>query len=129
MYRLILASLTVMSACSTLPVSVTSDQPRSTWSLNDLLNDSSRILTQTIRGSLGAIQDRIELDTATTPGTDGEETTHLHLKLFPSGKSQPDDAIGLEGTFRRFPNASAPHFGFDFRMVPPPHKPDPKEVI
>ncbi|WP_447986370.1 hypothetical protein [Nitrospira sp. Nam74] len=132
MYRLILASLTVMAALSVLPASAASgEQPStpSTWSLNDILNHGSRILTETITQGLAVIQDRIEMDATTTPSSDGEESTHLLLKLFPNGKSQPDDAMSLEGTFRRSPDPSDKHFGFDLRIMPPKPKAEPKEYI
>lgn len=99
MYRHIVAALAVTVVLSALPVSAASDEQRSRWSLNDILNESSRIVTETITHGFAAIQDRIEMDTTTTPSAEGEETTHLRLKLFPNGKSKPDDAIGMEGTF------------------------------
>lgn len=127
MYRLILALLTLTIALSTPPASAASDEQR--WSLDDILNHGGRLLTETITQGLAIIQDRIEMNATTTPGPHGEESTHLLLKVFPNGKSQPDDAMGLEGTFRRSPDPSDQHFGFDFRIVPPKHKADPKEYI
>jgi hypothetical protein len=129
MYRLILAVLTLMAALSVLPAFAASSEQRPAWSLDDILNQGSRILTETITQGLAIIQDRIEMDASMTPGSNGEESTHLLLKLFPNGKSQPDDAMSLEGTFRRSPDPSDQHFGFDFRIVPPKHKADPKEYI
>ena len=129
MYRHIVAALTVLTALSAAPASAASDEPRSGWSLNDILNQGNRLLTETITHGLAIIQDRIEMDATTIPDSDGEESTHLRLKVFPNGKSQPEDAVGLEGTFRRSPDLSAPHFGFDFRIVPPKRKAEPKEYI
>jgi hypothetical protein len=129
MYRLLLSLFTVLTAVSSIPASAASSEPRSAWSFNDMLNQSSQILTETITRGLAIIQDRIEMETTTIPSTDGEEATNLRLKLFPNGKSQPDDAIGLEGTFRRSPDASANHFGFDFRIIPPTRNADAKEYI
>ena len=129
MYRLILASLTVISALSVLPASAASDEERSAWSLNDILNHGSRLLTETITQGLAIIQDRIEMDATTMPSPGGEESTHLLLKLFPNGKSQPDDSMSLEGIFRRSPDPSEQHFSFDFHIVPPKHKAELKEYI
>ena len=129
MYRLILAVLTLTTALCAIPALAASGEERSGWSLDDILNQGGRLLTETITQGLAIIQDRIEMNATTTPGPDGEESTHLLLKVFPNGKSQPDDAMGLEGTFRRSPDPSDQHFGFDFRIVPPKHKADPKEYI
>src|SRR5687767_10649262 len=106
MYRLILVLLAASTALSVLPASAASGEERSAWSLNDILNHGSRLLTETITQGLAIIQDRIEMDATTMPGQNGEDSTHLLLKLFPNGKSQPDDAMSLEGTFRRFPDPS-----------------------
>jgi hypothetical protein len=129
MYRLILASLTAMTALSVVPAFAASDEQRSGWSLNDILNQGNRVLTDTIAQGLAIIQDRIEINATTTPESDGEESTHLRLKLFPNGKSQPDDAMSVEGTFRRSPDPADQHFGFDFRIVPPKPKAEPKKYI
>jgi hypothetical protein len=129
MNRFIVAVLAFITVVGAVPVSAASGEQRSAWSLGDILNQGSRLLTETITQGLAMIQDRIEMDATTTPGSDGEESTHLRLKLFPNGKSQPDDAMSVEGTFRRSPDASDQHFGFDFRIVPPKHKADPKEYI
>lgn len=123
------ALFTVMTALSALPASASSGEQRPAWSLDDILNQGSRILTETITQGLAIIQDRIEMNATTTPGSDGEESTHLLLKLFPNGKSQPDDAMSVEGTFRRPTDPVDQHFGFDFRILPPKHKVDPKESI
>jgi hypothetical protein len=129
MNRFIVAVLAFITVVGAVPVSAASGEQRSAWSLGDILNQGSRLLTETITQGLAMIQDRIEMDATTTPGSDGEESTHLRLKLFPNRKSQPDDAMSVEGTFRRSPDASDQHFGFDFRIVPPKHKADPKEYI
>lgn len=129
MSRLALTLWTVLTLVFASSAYAASEDQRSTWSLTDMLNQGGRILTETITQGLAVIQDRLEVNATTTPSADGEESTHLHLKLFPSGKSQPDDAIGLEGTFRRSPDSSPPHFGFDLRILPPTHSTDPKEYI
>ena len=131
MYRLIVAVLAVITVTvlSAFPTFAGSDEQRAAWSLNDILNHSSRIFTETITHGLASIQDRIEMNATTTPGENGEDSTHLVLKLFPNGKGQPDDAIGLQGTVRRYPGSSDTHFGLDFRIVPPTRKADPKEYM
>jgi hypothetical protein len=129
MYRLIVALLTVSTALSALPAFAASGEQRSAWSLDDILNQGSQVLTETITRGLAIIQDRVEMNATTTPGSDGEESTHLRLKLFPNGKSQPDDAMSVEGTIRRSPDASNQHFGFDFHITSPKQKRDPKEFI
>lgn len=127
MYRLILVWFTVMTTVSAIPADAASAEQRSLWSFNDILDEGNRLLMETITQGLAIIQDRIEMDAITTPSPDGEESTHLRLKLFPNGKSRPDDAMSVEGIFRRFPDRE--HFGFDFRIVTPKHKADPKEYI
>jgi hypothetical protein len=129
MYRRILAVFAFMAVLTALPVFAESDGPGSAWSLNDILSQGSRILTDTITQGLAIIQDRIELDSTTMPGPQGEESTHLRLKLFPKGKAEPDAAMSLEGTFRRSPDRTDQPFGFDFRIVPPKHKADPQDYI
>jgi hypothetical protein len=125
-FIVVVLALTVVNV---VPAFAASGEQRSAWSLDDILNQGSRILTETITHGLNIIQDRIQMEATTTPGSDGEESTHLRLKLFPNGKSQPDDAMSVEGTFRRSPEAPDQHFSFDFRIVPPKHKADPKEYI
>ena len=129
MYRLIVSLLTVSTVLSALPASAASGEQRSAWSLDDILNHGSQLLTETLTRGLAIIQHRVEMNATTTPGSDGEESTHLRLKLFPNGKSQPDDAMSVEGTIRRSPDPSNQHFGFDFHITPPKHKADPKEYI
>lgn len=129
MYRLMLALLTVSTALYALPVSAASNEQRSAWSLDDILNQGSRLLTETITQGLAIIQDRVEMNATTTPGQDGEQSTHLLLKVFPNGKGQPDDAMSVEGTIRRSPDPSNQHFGFEFHITPPKHKADPKDYI
>ena len=129
MNRLMLL-MTGTMALIVLPAYAASDEPRSEWSLNEILNQGSRLLTDSITYGLAIVQNHVEFDSSTTGGpSNGEESTHLRLKLFPNGKSQPDDALSAEGTFRRSVDPSDRHFGFEFRLLPPKHSSDPKEYI
>ncbi|SRR6476469_7397963 len=129
MNRLMLL-MTGTMALIVLPAYAASDEPRSAWSLNEILNQGSRLLTDSITHGLAIVQNHVEFDSSTTGGpSNGEESTHLRLKLFPNGKSQPDDALSAEGTFRRSVDPSDRHFGFEFRLLPPKHSSDPKEYI
>jgi len=122
--------MTGMMALGIFPAYAASEEPRSAWSLNEILNQGSRILTDTITHGLAIVQNHVDFDSSTTArSADGEESTHLRLKLFPNGKNQPDDAIGAEGTFRHSVDPSDRHFGFEFRLLPPKHSADPKEYI
>jgi hypothetical protein len=129
MNRLMLL-MTGTMALIVLPAYAASDEPRSAWSLNEILSQGSRLLTDSITHGLAIVQNHVEFDSSTTGGpSNGEESTHLRLKLFPNGKSQPDDALSAEGTFRRSVDPSDRHFGFEFRLLPPKHSSDPKEYI
>ena len=121
---------TVMIALTVVPAYAASDEPHSAWSLNEILDQGSRLLTDTITHGLAIVQNHLEFDSSTTGSSSaGEQSTHLRLKLFPNGKSQPEDALGAEGTFRHSLDPSDQHFGFEFRLLPPKHSADPKEYI
>ena len=129
MYRFILPAVTFIALLNAVPVSAASNEERSAWSLDDILHEGSRLLTETITQGVAIIQDHLEVNATTTPSQGGEESTHLLLKVFPNGKGQPDDAMSLEGTIRRSPDPSHQHFGFDFHITQPKHESDPKDYI
>jgi hypothetical protein len=72
MNRFIVAVLAFITVVGAVPVSAASGEQRSAWSLGDILNQGSRLLTETITQGLAMIQDRIEMDATTTPGSDGK---------------------------------------------------------
>ena len=100
------------------------------WSLNDILNLGSRVLTDAIEKGVAEIQDHIEFDVKTGEGSeDGETSSQLRLKLFPRGKSHSSEEITAETTLKYLLDPKSPHLNFDLRITPSKATPNPEDYI
>jgi preprotein translocase subunit YajC len=100
------------------------------WSLNDVLNLGSRVLTDAIEKGVAEIQDHVEIDVNTGGGAhEGETSTQLRLKLFPKGKSHSDEEISAETTLKYLLDPKQPYLNFDIRITPKKSSLDPDDYI
>jgi preprotein translocase subunit YajC len=111
-----------------LPAQAQAHEEKS-WSLNDVLNLGSRVLTDAIEKGVAEIQDHIEIDVNTNDSQEGENSTQLRLKLFPKGKSHSDEEISAETTLKYLLDPKQPHLNFDIRITPKKSALNPDDYI
>ncbi|WP_447976692.1 hypothetical protein [Candidatus Nitrospira bockiana] len=87
--------------------------------MDEAISLGGRVLNDAVERGIAAIQDRLDIEAVTGPGRrEGETSTRLRLKVFPKGKAQPNERVEAESLFNYSLDPEAPHFSFEFRLVP-----------